>query len=261
MLGIAAHTLVFGLLHVHGGVWGARYSLATSATVGDILGKSPSPKVSVLIADDTRIGCQVLRNALSRSRFRFEVSACAMSRAEILSSLQDKRVDVALINQGLQDGPFGGFELLSDLRVSFPQTRVVVLLKTSTCDLVVDAFRAGARGVFCRTESFEALCKCIQSVHKGQIWANSEQLHFLLEAFVRTSPLRAVDYAGRPLLTKREDDVASLLAEGLSNRDVSLKLGLSEHTVSNYLFRIYNKLGVSSRVELVLYLLRQRQKA
>lgn len=261
MLGIAAHTLAFGLLHVHGGVWGARYSLATSATVGDALVKSRSPKISVLVADDTQIGCQLLRNALSRSRFRFEVSPCAMSRAEILSSLQTKRVDVALINQGLQDGPFVGFEVLSDLRVSFPQTRFVILLKTSTCDLVVDAFRAGAHGVFCRTESFEALCKCIEVVHKGQIWADSHQLHYLLEAFVKTSPLRAVDHTGRPLLTKREDDVASLLAEGLSSREVSVKLGVSEHTVSNYLFRIYNKLGVSSRVELVLYLLRQRQKS
>jgi len=260
MLGIATHALAFGVLHVHGGVWGARYSLAMSATVGDVLGKSRSPKVSVLIADDTRIGCQLLRNALSRSRFRFDLSPCAVSRSEILSSLQSKRVDVAIINQDLQDGPFGGFELLSDLRASFPETRVVILLKTSACDLVVDAFRAGAHGVFCRTEPFGALCKCIQSVHEGQIWANSDQLHFLLEALVKTSPLRAVDYSGRPVLTKREDDVASLLAEGLSNGEVSLKLGISEHTVSNYLFRIYNKLGVSSRVELVLYLLRQRQK-
>jgi len=63
------------------------------------------------------------------------------------------------------------------------------------------------------------------------------------------------------LLAKREDEVASLVAEGLSNRDIAERLGLSEHTVSNYLFRIYEKLGISGRVELVLYILKQRQTA
>jgi len=61
------------------------------------------------------------------------------------------------------------------------------------------------------------------------------------------------------LLTKRERDVAFLLADGLSNREIAHKLFLTEHTVGNYLFRIYNKLGVSSRVELVLYLLKQKE--
>ena len=234
---------------------------ASSTQLDGLTYESQSSKVSVLIADDSRMSCQLLQNALSRTRFRFEIAACAVSRPEILSSLKNNRVDVALISQNLEDGPLSGAQFLSEMRESSPDTRIVILLKTATCDLVVDAFRGGARGVFCRTESFETLCKCIQSVHRGQIWANSDQLHFLLEAFVQASPLRAVDYAGRPLLTKRENDVASLLAEGLSNKEVSIKLELSEHTVSNYLFRIYNKLGVSSRVELVLYLLRQRQKS
>jgi DNA-binding NarL/FixJ family response regulator len=68
-----------------------------------------------------------------------------------------------------------------------------------------------------------------------------------------------VNVQGRRLLTKREDEVVKLVADGLSNRHVAQKLGLTEHTVSNYLFRIYEKLGISSRVELVLYALKQRQ--
>ncbi len=232
---------------------------ASSVPAGEASFTSRTARPSVLIADDSRMGCQLLENALSRSRFRFDVAASAVSRPEIHACLRAKRVDVALINQSLQDGPSVGFEILTELRESFPHTRAVILLKTATCDLVVDAFRGGAKGVFCRTESFEALCKCIESVHKGQIWANSDQLHFLLGALMHTGSFRAVDYAGHPLLTKREDDVASLLAQGMSNRAISSKLGITEHTVSNYLFRIYNKLGVSSRVELLLYLFKQRQ--
>ena len=62
------------------------------------------------------------------------------------------------------------------------------------------------------------------------------------------------------LLPKREDDFVNLVFDGLSDREVPQKLGLAEHTVSNYLFRIYEKLGISTRVELVLYALRQKQQ-
>ena len=65
---------------------------------------------------------------------------------------------------------------------------------------------------------------------------------------------------GQTLLTKREDDVVNLVVDGLWNRETAQKLGLTEHTVSNYLFRIYEKLGISTRVELVLYALRQKQQ-
>jgi two-component system nitrate/nitrite response regulator NarL len=131
---------------------------------------------------------------------------------------------------------------------------------TLPCELVVDAFRGGAKRVFCRAEPWQALCKCIEAVHKGQIWVNSNQLQSVLDALVSATPLRMVNPRGQTLLTKREDDVVNLVVDGLSNREVAQKLGLTEHTVSNYLFRIYEKLGISTLVELVLYALRQKQQ-
>lgn len=115
------------------------------------------------------MGCQLLEHALSRSRFRFQIVVTAASSVEILASLRNNQVDVALISQSLQDGPRGGFQLLSELRTTSPRTRIVVLLKAANCELVIDAFRGGAKGVFCRTESFAALCKCILSVYQGQV--------------------------------------------------------------------------------------------
>jgi len=82
----------------------------------------------------------------------------------------------------------------------------------------------------------------------------------VLDALMRTTPLRAAGPSPGAVLAKREDEVACLVAEGLTNREVGERLGLSEHTVSNYLFRIYDKLGFSSRVELVLYVLKQREQ-
>ena len=89
-------------------------------------------------------------------------------------------------------------------------------------------------------------------MHKGQIWASSNELQFLLEALAEAAPLRVVNAQGINLLTKREGQVVHLVAEGLTNRGISRELNISEHTVKNYLFRIFDKLGVSSRVELTI---------
>ena len=73
--------------------------------------------------------------------------------------------------------------------------------------------------------------------------------------------VRVVDCDGANLLTKREEDLVRAVADGLSNRDIAGKLNLSEHTVKNYIFRIFEKLGVSNRVELVLYALSNSRRA
>jgi DNA-binding NarL/FixJ family response regulator len=90
-------------------------------------------------------------------------------------------------------------------------------------------------------------------VHEGQVWANNQQLQFAIEVLTESAPSAIVDAKGAHLLTKRELSVVQLVAEGLSNRDISHQLRLSEHTVRNYLFRIFNKVGVSTRLELAIY--------
>ena len=214
--------------------------------------------IDVLIAEDNPMDCQLLKTALTNPRLPFRVVSCAVSRAEILHSVNEHSPDIALISENLQDGPLSGLSTLSELRTSSPKTSVIVLLRSSCGDLIVDAFRAGAKGVLCREEPLQTLCKCISAVHQGQIWANSSQLRSILYAFADAAPLNLSNAHGRPLLTKRETDVVKLVVDGYANRDVAAKLGLTEHTVSNYLFHIYEKLGISSRVELVLYSLKRQ---
>jgi DNA-binding NarL/FixJ family response regulator len=218
------------------------------------------PRIRVLIADETSMGCQLLKNALTRPRFKFDIVACATTCSEVVECLSVFPVDIAMVSETLHGGTFEGFQALGEMRTSFPAVRAIMLLKSASRDLVVDAFRGGAKGVVCKTEPIGVLCKCIRTVHKGQVWANTDQLHFILEALVMSTPLRVVNSKGRYLLAQREDEVANLVAEAMTNRQIAEKLGVAEHTVSNYLFRIYEKLGICSRVELVLYVLKQARR-
>jgi DNA-binding CsgD family transcriptional regulator len=126
-----------------------------------------------------------------------------------------------------------------------------MLLDSSRREAILQAFRSGARGIFTRHDSVENLCKCVRTVHQGQVWANSQQMSFAVEALASSPTVRAVDANGLNLLSKRELEVVGCLAEGLTNREIAERLGLSQHTIKNYLFRVFDKLGVSSRLELL----------
>lgn len=209
--------------------------------------------VSVLVACGNSMTGELLTGALNRNP-RFRVTACATTAQEVLHSVQSIAVHVALVSATLADGPLSGMGALRRMRESSPEVNAVVLLDTPDPGLLIDAFRAGAKGVFCPSRStFKSLCRCVDRVNEGQIWASSGELTQVLEAFAQLAPLRVVNLDGLRLLTKREEEVVRLLAEGLQNREIARELNLSEHTIKNYLFHIFDKLGVSSRVELILY--------
>jgi DNA-binding NarL/FixJ family response regulator len=210
---------------------------------------------SLVLALSSNLACETLCRGLSGCRGKFDVLGWAVDATEALKKITDHHPDVALIGAVLQDGPKAGFKVLRELRVSRHPTSVIMLLDRSDQDVVVHAFSAGAKGVLFKTDGFSVVCKCIRSVHAGQIWASSGQVQFIVEALAERGPLSVLDVKGRPLLTKREEAIVRMVAEGLPNLQISSALRLSPHTVKNHLFHIYEKLGVSNRVELILYAL------
>jgi DNA-binding NarL/FixJ family response regulator len=207
--------------------------------------------ISVLVADSRQMQSQLLTGALRR-RPDFKVTACEMDTDAILRMLLTARVDVILLNPSQHDEAcFAGARRL---HLTHPKILIIPLGEFYGREVVVNAFRSGVRGIFCFAEtSLREFCKCIHRVRDGQVWASSEQIHYLLDLVCQVPSLRVISDWGRSLLTPREEQVVALVSEGLSNRDVSRELSLSEHTVKKYLFRIFDKLGVSNRVELVLY--------
>ena len=216
--------------------------------------------VSVLIGDNTRMGAELLATALRGCRYPIEVVGTALTSDEVRTELAKNKPDIVVLSAYLKDGRSAGFGLAREIRSSFSKTDVVMMLDVVDRATISQAFCSGAVGVLSRDDPFEVLCKCIHVVSKGQVWANSEQLHFVLDTFCAGNRIRFTDARGDALLTQREETIVYLVAEGLRNREIAAQLKLSEHTVRNYLFRIFEKLGISSRSELILYTLEQRRK-
>jgi DNA-binding NarL/FixJ family response regulator len=220
---------------------------------------NPRERILVLTVNANNMGSSLLADALKRSNNHFDVVALVGSSYHVTSELAKHRPRIALISAELQDGPQAGFNVLEKFRVICPMIPAVMLLDSSRPEPVVDAFRKGARGVFCTASSFEALPKCIQCVCQGQIWANNNQLEYIMNTLshgMSSRPLRTPE--GNPLLTPREETLVSLVTEGMRNRDIAISMRVTEHTVRNYLSRIFEKIGVSNRVELILYVLAQQ---
>jgi len=225
--------------------------------------KSPESEraIKVFVADASYMKSQLLATALQRSRQRITVVGAAVDSMGIRKMLRENRADIAVIGSGLKDGPVLGFEVAREVRASCSSMRIVMMLDSAAPPMVVEAFRAGAYGVLSHDDSFEAVCKCIRAVQEGQVWANSKQLHFVIEALAKSAPSGIKSVLGAKLLTPREEGLVELVAQGLTNRDISKQLNLSEHTVRNYLFRIFNKLGTSNRLELALYRIQRSEGA
>ena len=218
-----------------------------------------APSIRVVIADPNRMHCQLMATALRRSRHRFDVVCTATESHEALQALKEKQPDIALIGSSLRDGSLAGFKVLRELQACHSKSKIIMLIDSSERDIVIESFRRGAHGVISRDELFETLCECTQAVYQGQIWVRAEELHFLVDALVESTPPRILNAKKDvALLTKQEQGVVRLVAEGLTNRDIARQLSLSENTVRNYMFRIFDKLGMSNRVEVALYAVQQR---
>ena len=208
--------------------------------------------VSILIVEESFLGAELLASAVKRCQNYFDVVAQVTSLAEGTEALAERKPQVALVSVSLRDGQTSGYKLISHAHEHFPRTSIVALLHDSRQEHVLEAFRCGARGVISRDQAFRVLVKCIRKVQEGEIWASPDQIGLVFECLKRNSDLAPAYPPPKALtdLTPREREVAVLVMEGYRNAEIGVRLNVSEHTVRNYIMRIYDKLGVSNRVQL-----------
>lgn len=209
--------------------------------------------IRIAVADSNQMGCRLLSEALDK-QMGLSVVASVSTGESLMQAVQTLKPDIAVISSTLQDGPFSRRSSVADARSRTPQCPWILMLDQSEPQLVVAAFRAGAKGVFSRAQTdISLLAKCVRKVMEGEIWADNKQILYLLEAVTGCGDVTRSPASTPVKLTPREQSVVRLVVQGMVNREIADTLHLSEHTIKNYLFRIFDKLGVSNRVELALY--------
>jgi two-component system, NarL family, nitrate/nitrite response regulator NarL len=210
-------------------------------------------KIKILIADDHAIFRDGLRKLLG-SDDEITVVGEAKNGAECIKKLGELKPDILLLD--LRMPVKDGLAVLEEVDFDTLPTRVIVLTAAEDDRDVVRAMRLGARGVVLKESAVDLLVKSIHRVHAGEIWLDSHMTAEVLNTFSASSKSGARNE--KPLLTDREMEVVQLVAQGFQNKEIGKKLFICEYTVKNHLHNIFDKLGVSDRLELMLYAMHHR---
>jgi two-component system nitrate/nitrite response regulator NarL len=206
------------------------------------------PTIRVLVADDHAIFRDGLRKLLNSDE-NIAIVGEAQNGTECIKLLNKLKPDVLLLDLRMPDKD--GLAVLEEVNFDNLPTRAVVLTAAEDGRDVVRAMRLGARGVVLKQSATDLLVQSIQRVHAGEIWLDNRMTAEVLKAFSKSSESGL--HPEKPLLTDREKQVVQHVAQGFHNKEIGEKLFISEQTVKNHMQKIFDKLGVSDRLELALY--------
>jgi DNA-binding NarL/FixJ family response regulator len=205
-------------------------------------------KIRLLIADDHAIFRDGLRNLLD-SEEAITIVGEACNGAECIKMLGKLKPDILLLDLHMPDK--NGFTVLEEVNFDTIPTRVIILTASEDERDLVRAMRLGARGVVAKESAIDLLIKSIHRVHAGEIWLDNHMTAGVINAFSASSKSGA--RGAKSLLTDREMEIVQLIAQGFQNKEIGKEIFISENTVKNHLHNIFDKLGVSDRLELALY--------
>src|SRR3984885_820654 len=211
------------------------------------------PAVRILVADDHAIFRDGLRKLLEGSD-DVSIIGEASNGNEAIKMMAKLKPDILLLDLRMPEKD--GLGVLEEINFDTVTTRVIVLTAAEDDRDVVRAMRLGARGVVLKQSASDLLLKSIRKVNDGEIWLDNRMTAEVIDAFKKSS--EAGQRREKPLLSDREKEIVQLVAQGFRNREIGEKLFISEQTVKNHLHNIFDKLGVSDRLELALYAIHHR---
>jgi two-component system, NarL family, nitrate/nitrite response regulator NarL len=204
--------------------------------------------IKVLVADDHAVFRDGLRKLLEGADEILVVGE-ASNGNQCIKMLDKFKPDILLLDLRMPEKD--GLAVLTEVNFESLPTRVIVLTAAEDDRDVVRAMRLGARGVVLKQSASDLLLKSIRQVHDGEIWLDNRMTAEVIDAFKKSA--ESGQRREKPLLSDREKEVVQLVAQGFRNREIGEKLFISEQTVKNHLHNIFDKLGVSDRLELALY--------
>ena len=205
--------------------------------------------IRVLFIDQQRMLAGQIKD-IARNGVGIDVVGEFTTIDQALGTIANTKPDVVLLDAESDNG--ATLERLSEIAAANAISRILVLAKNVGNGLSERALLDGAHGVVKRTIPTETLLTVVRKVHEGEMWFDRMLMSRILSRADKRNCGSAQETAPADILTKRERDITRLIASGLANKDIALRLGLSEKTVRNHLSTIYSKLGLTNRLELGL---------
>jgi DNA-binding NarL/FixJ family response regulator len=206
--------------------------------------------IRILIADDHPVYRQGLI-AVFRDKLEYSIVGEASDGHQVLALIKSLHPDVLLLDLVMPG--LSGLETLRELSNAVKPVRTILLTAAVAKEQIAQALQLGARGIVLKDAPTDVLFKSVQSVQGGRFWVGQSQVNDLLDA-LRPYVTPPDEHAKKQFgLTSREMDVVGAVVSGFTNRDIAGKFSISEQTVKHHLRNIFDKLGVSNRLELALF--------
>ena len=219
----------------------------------EFAGPEPKRKIRVMIADDHPIIREGLRKLITLEE-DIDVVGDACDGREVLERLDELHPDVLLLDLRMPN--LDGLGALQTMQHTNSKVKVIILTASEDKNEFVQAMKLGCSGIVLKQTSSDLIVKSIRKVYSGEIWLDSHTTAAVMRQFAAPgeigSPVSAKGRERSPLST-REREIVTLVAQGYKNKEMAEKMFISEQTVKNHLHNIFDKLGVSDRLELALY--------
>jgi DNA-binding NarL/FixJ family response regulator len=179
------------------------------------------------------------------------VVAQAETLANLHAALQRYPTDVVLLEGQMISGTI---DAIPDLVRRSPDAKLIVQVAEADEANIVELYRRGVRGVVPRSISPDLLIKCVRKIADGETWIDNQSISWVIEAY-RSQASSLTNPRTQPKLSKKELAIISCITRGMRNKEIAYQIGTTEQVIKNYLRKVYDKLGVSDRLELALYCL------
>ena len=222
---------------------------APVATPGNTMVAHREHPVRVILADAQAIFRGGM-NKVFAAEPDIHVIAQADSLTNLRSTLKQHQADVLLLDWGILGGHT---EFVTELIKAGPAP-VKMIVQGAIADetRMIELYRNGVRGTISRSISPDLLLRCVRKVAAGETWIDNQSLTLLIDAY-RLQATQGVNTKTAPRLSPKEISIITYISQGKRNKEIAHHIGTSEQVVKNYLRKIYDKLGVSDRLELALY--------
>jgi two-component system, NarL family, nitrate/nitrite response regulator NarL len=223
---------------------------AAPASNGAVAPSSPKKTIRVAMADS-----QAIYRVGMRKVFAIESDIQIVTQVDSLAALQtaimQHPADVLILEGNLVTGKSS---VIAEMLSRLPLLRIIVQATAIEESQTVELYRSGVRGIIPRSISPELLVKCVRKIASGETWIDNQSVTWVIEAY-RTQATTMANPKNQPRLSPKELAIITHITQGKRNKEIAYDLGTSEQVIKNYLRKIYDKLGVSDRLELALYCL------